>query len=90
MIEAFKTARSQQLKCIALLGGDGGELLGLADVAVVVPASDTQRIQEVQIFVLHVLCELVEEQFVSNPLKQESGDMLDAKWVLDSEAKQAV
>ncbi len=90
VVEAFKTARSQQLKCIALLGGDGGELLSLADVAVVVPASDTQRIQEVQIFVLHVLCELVEEQFVSNPPKQESGDIIDAKWILDSDARQAV
>jgi len=62
LIEAFQTARSHGLICVALLGGDGGELLGLADVAVVVPASDTQRIQEVQLLVLHLLCELVEEQ----------------------------
>jgi len=61
MIAAFETARSQQLQCIALLGGDGGELINLADIAVVVPAFDTQRIQEVQIFVLHLLCELVEQ-----------------------------
>ena len=66
VIEAFKTARLHNLNCLALLGGDGGELLGLADISVVVPASDTQRIQEVQIFVLHLLCELVEQQFVSN------------------------
>lgn len=64
LITAFETARSRQLKCIALLGGDGGELLNLADIAVVVSAFDTQRIQEVQIFVLHLLCELV-EQFLS-------------------------
>ncbi|MBE9188921.1 glycosyltransferase [Gloeocapsopsis crepidinum LEGE 06123] len=61
MIAAFKTARSQQLRRVALLGNDGGELLNLADIAVVVPAFDTQRIQEVQIFVLHLLCELVEQ-----------------------------
>ncbi len=61
LIEAFQAARSHQLTCVALLGGDGGELLSLADVAVVVPASDTQRIQEVQILVLHLLCELVEK-----------------------------
>jgi phosphoheptose isomerase len=63
VIEAFKTARCHRLNCIALLGGDGGELLGLANVAVVVPAFDTQRIQEVQLLVLHLLCELVEEQW---------------------------
>ncbi|MBV8884488.1 MAG: glycosyltransferase [Chroococcidiopsidaceae cyanobacterium CP_BM_RX_35] len=62
LIEAFVAARSQRIACVALLGGDGGELLGLADVAVVVPVSDTQRIQEVQLLVLHILCELVEEQ----------------------------
>lgn len=63
VIEAFKTARSLRLDCVALLGGDGGELLKLADLAVVVPDSNTQRIQEVQHFVLHLLCELIEEQF---------------------------
>jgi len=61
LIEAFVTARGRSVSCVALLGGDGGELLNLADVAVLVPASDTQRIQEVQIFVLHLLCELVEK-----------------------------
>lgn len=70
VIEAFKTAHSQKLKCVALLGGDGGELLDLADVAVVVPAFDTQRIQEVQLFVLHLLCELTEEQFGSNSVQE--------------------
>ncbi|MEH2066675.1 MAG: glycosyltransferase [Nostoc sp.] len=62
LIEAFKTARDAHINSIALLGGDGGDLLPLADLAVVVPATDTQRIQEVQHLVLHILCELVEEQ----------------------------
>ncbi len=62
LIEAFKTARQTCIKSIALLGGDGGELLAHSDLAVVVPATDTQRIQEVQHIVLHILCELVEEQ----------------------------
>lgn len=61
MIEAFKTAHTQKIKCVALLGGDADELLDLADVALIVPASDTQCIQEVQLFVLHLLCELIEE-----------------------------
>ncbi|WP_414585999.1 glycosyltransferase [Scytonema sp. PCC 10023] len=62
MIEAFKTARHSHINTIALVGGDGGELLPLADLAVVVPATDTQRIQEVQHLVLHLLCELVEKR----------------------------
>ncbi|GAB1541730.1 hypothetical protein NUACC21_44020 [Scytonema sp. NUACC21] len=62
VIEAFKTARHSHIKTIALLGSDGGELLSLADLAVVVPANDTQRIQEIQHFILHILCELVENR----------------------------
>ncbi len=62
LIEAFKTARTARINSIALLGGDGGELRALADLAVIVPATDTQRIQEVQHIVLHILCELVEER----------------------------
>jgi phosphoheptose isomerase len=62
LLEAFKTAQHNSVGCLALLGGDGGELLELADAAVVVPSADPQRVQEVQTLVLHLLCELVEEQ----------------------------
>lgn len=72
VIEAFKTARTHGLNCLALLGGDGGELLELADVAVVIPTADTQRIQEVQLFVLHLLCELVEESFIANVVSRQA------------------
>jgi phosphoheptose isomerase len=60
IIEAFSLARERGIKCLALLGGDGGELGNLADLSIIVPAWSTPRIQEVQILVLHLLCELVE------------------------------
>lgn len=63
LVEAFSAARQRGLTCLALLGGDGGELLGRADLSILVPAADTARIQEVQILVLHLLCELVEGHF---------------------------
>jgi phosphoheptose isomerase len=62
LVKAFKAARSQHLGSIALLGGDGGDTLPVADIAIVVPSSDSQRVQEVQILVLHLLCELIEER----------------------------
>lgn len=61
VIAAFEAARRFNLKTIALLGGDGGELRTLADIAIVVPSLETQRVQEVQLLVIHLLCELVEE-----------------------------
>lgn len=62
LIQAFKTARRLGLHCVALLGKDGGDLHPLADHSIIVPATDTQHIQEVQIVVLHLLCELIEEK----------------------------
>jgi D-inositol-3-phosphate glycosyltransferase len=60
VIEAFQLARQMNIECLALLGGSGGDLLSLSTAALVVPSQNTQRIQEVQILVLHLLCELVE------------------------------
>jgi D-inositol-3-phosphate glycosyltransferase len=64
LIHAFNTARRQGLRCIAIVGGDGGDLRPLADLSIVVPSTDPQHIQEVQIVVLHLLCELVEKWLV--------------------------
>lgn len=68
VIQAFRAARSQGLRCIALLGGDGGEVRSLADQCILVPCSLPPHIQEVQIVVIHLLCELVEEQFAAEKL----------------------
>ncbi|MBD1848790.1 glycosyltransferase [Leptolyngbya sp. FACHB-711] len=65
VIAAFEAARRANLTTIALLGGEGGELRHLADIAIVVPAIETQRIQEVQLMVMHLLCELIEEQLLA-------------------------
>jgi phosphoheptose isomerase len=60
VVRAFEAARERGMTCVAMLGKDGGELLPLADYAMVVPSGDTQRIQEVHVLVLHLLCELIE------------------------------
>lgn len=62
VVRAFELARAGGLTCIGLLGGSGGELGALSDLAIVVPSADTQHIQEVQIVVIHILCELVEAE----------------------------
>jgi D-sedoheptulose 7-phosphate isomerase len=48
-------------KTIALTGGDGGPLAPLCDHKVIVPSSDTQRIQECHIMIGHVVCELIDD-----------------------------
>ena len=66
LVQAFEAARRRGLRSIALLGGDGGELGRLADLSVIVPSSDTQRIQEVQTVIVHLICELVEERLMGD------------------------
>jgi D-inositol-3-phosphate glycosyltransferase len=65
VVHAFEAAARHGLHSVALLGGDGGALRDLADVALIVPSAETQRIQEVHIVLIHILCELVEERVVA-------------------------
>jgi len=57
---ALETAQTIGLRVLALLGRDGGPLAGQADVEVIVPAQQTERIQEVHQIILHLLLEAVE------------------------------
>ncbi len=57
-------ARAAGAVTIALTGGDGGRMKSLADVAIVVPSSETPRIQEGHITIIHVVCDLVEAALV--------------------------
>jgi D-sedoheptulose 7-phosphate isomerase len=59
--EAFREARARGLATIAFTGRDGGESGRLVDVHVNVAEDATPRVQEVQITLLHTLCELVED-----------------------------
>ncbi|MBD0336470.1 MAG: glycosyltransferase, partial [Cyanobacteria bacterium Co-bin13] len=64
LIRAVEAASTRNVATIALLGGSGGELRSQVDLPLCVPASDTQRIQEVHILILHLLCEWVEEDLL--------------------------
>jgi D-sedoheptulose 7-phosphate isomerase len=60
VVEALRAARSSGLATIGLTGGDGGAMRELCDHCLVVPATETPRIQEGHLLVFHLLCEIVE------------------------------
>jgi D-sedoheptulose 7-phosphate isomerase len=60
IINAIAEARAKGLKVIGLLGRDGGGCAPLCHLALVVPAQETQRIQETHNLIGHIICELVE------------------------------
>ena len=47
---------------IGLGGRDGGKMTAACDLALIVPADDTARIQEMHITILHILCDTIETE----------------------------
>ena len=58
---ALQVAKAKGLKTIALTGRDGGSVGRAADIHVNVPDQSTARVQEVHRTLIHVLCEVIEE-----------------------------
>jgi D-sedoheptulose 7-phosphate isomerase len=60
VIAGLQAARARGLKTIALTGRDGGAAGRTADIHVNVPDQSAQRVQEVHMTLLHVMCEVIE------------------------------
>jgi D-sedoheptulose 7-phosphate isomerase len=61
VLRAVEACRERGITVVALTGGDGGALAGMADVSLRVSASTVSaRIQETHILIGHVVCELVD------------------------------
>ncbi len=61
VVLGLKQAKKMGLLTVALTGGDGGEIVKQADISLIVPSSQTARIQESHILIGHIICELIEE-----------------------------
>ncbi len=62
VVEGIKQAKKMGLKTISLTGCGGGKLAPLTDISLVVPSTETARIQESHLCIAHAICELVEEK----------------------------
>lgn len=62
---AVTAARAKGIRVIGLTGRDGGRLGKRADIAVIVPETETFKIQELHLPVYHALCLMLEERFFS-------------------------
>jgi len=62
ILQAAHAARSKGTKVIALTGKDGGQLAPISDIALVMPGSETERIQEAHITIIHIWLELMETE----------------------------
>ena len=68
VVRAVEAAQQRGLHTLGLLGKDGGRLKDMVHIALVVPSSNTQRIQEVHITLGHILCGALERRILRAPL----------------------
>ena len=64
MIKAIKVAHDMEIKTLGLTGKGGGEMGTLVDYHLNIESNDIPRIQEVQITLSHIICELVEQELL--------------------------
>ncbi len=65
VLSALLLAKEMGAKSLGFSGKGGGKLNFACDLNLVVPSDDTPRIQEMHILIGHILCQAVDEAFVS-------------------------
>jgi len=69
IIKAVQAGHEQQMKVIALNGGDGGKLATMLqepDCEIRVPGHNVPRVQEMHLLVIHCLCDLIDAQLLGS------------------------
>jgi D-sedoheptulose 7-phosphate isomerase len=61
VVRALEIAQERRVMTAAFLGGDGGEAARHADIPIIIPSTNPQRIQELHAIMGHVWVSLVEE-----------------------------
>lgn len=63
VIEGIKAAKKIKCRTAALLGNGGGDIAKLVESRLIVRSDITARVQECHIFIIHLICETIEEAF---------------------------
>jgi D-sedoheptulose 7-phosphate isomerase len=62
VIRAAEAARAKKVEVLAMSAKGGGKLKALATHCVVIPTDQTDRAQELQLCIQHVICDLIERE----------------------------
>ena len=65
ILKAFEMAKEKGMITVGFTGATGGKMKDLSDFLLNVPSTDTPRIQESHILLGHIICQLVEEQYIN-------------------------
>jgi len=69
VVRALEAAREMGIVTVGLLGGEGEPARSLCDHVLLVPDSETARVQECHIALGHAVLELLEDRLVARPLR---------------------
>lgn len=61
ILQGLLYAQERGCRTLGFLGNDGGKIGTLVDLALIVPEQHTPFIQEAHLTIIHILCDLVEE-----------------------------
>jgi len=64
VVQAIEYAKNYGAKVVGLSGGNGGAMNKSCDINLVIPSSDTPRIQEMHILIGHTFCHLIDLHFI--------------------------
>ncbi|MBM4227422.1 MAG: phosphoheptose isomerase [Gammaproteobacteria bacterium] len=71
ILNAIKAAQAARIAVVLVTGKDGGKAakaLAADDIELRVPDASTARIQEVHLTIIHCLCELIDREFLGEPM----------------------
>jgi len=63
VISALELAKQKGMRTLGLSGRDGGGMNSACELNIVIPSSDTPRIQEMHITIGHIICQAIDEAF---------------------------
>jgi D-sedoheptulose 7-phosphate isomerase len=62
VLKAFEAARRFHIDTILITGALEKDIALLSDITVKAPSIDTSRIQEIHLFIEHIICEIIEDR----------------------------
>ena len=66
ILKALKSAKKSKIRSVSFLGNKGGKAKSLSDINLIIPSSNTARIQECHLFLGHHIFSEVEKKLFNN------------------------
>ena len=63
VVNALESANKLGCSTVGFSGRKGGEFNNVCNVNIIIPATETARIQEMHILVGHIICQLIDLEF---------------------------